>query len=262
VISRLRERRSRMAAWSSRLAIVAIPVLVIGAIGHRIGRIDATATYGVMALGFSLAALAVVAALAAFEAIWRDGRKGLGPALAGFVLGLAILAVPAVGALRIVQFPRLIDISTDVDDPPHFFVAYADRADTDIRIGRFSGNEIALQQEAYPDIVSRYYPLDTVVVFNAADIIVKRRRWKVLDQRAPQDAGDSGRIEAVAQTLLFGFKQDVAIRVAPDGEGSLVDMRSVARSGTHDLGANAERIREFLRDLDTALQGLGASAEQ
>lgn len=259
--SRLRERRSRLAVWSSRFALVAIPILIIAAIGHRTDRIDASATYGVMALGFSLAALAVAAALAAFEAIWRDGRKGFGSALAGFFLGLAILTIPAVGAWKIVHYPPLVDVSTDTDNPPRFFRAQSERTHADVRIGRFSSAEATLVSQSYPDIVPRYFPLDTVVVFDAADAIIKRRRWAVLDRQPPQDSGGSGRIEAVAQTLLFGFKQDVAIRIAPEREGTLVDMRSIARNGAHDLGADAERIREFFRDLDTALQGLGATPD-
>lgn len=259
--SRLRERRSRLAAWSSRFAILAMPVLIIAAIGHRVGSIDTTATYGIMALGFTLAALAVVAAIAAFEAIWRDGRKGFGVALRGCILGLAILTIPAVGAWKIVRYPQLADISTDLENPPYFFAAYSDRARPGIRLGRPPADDIVLQQEAYPDIVPRYYPLDTVAVFGAVDVIVERRRWNVLDRRAPEDSGGSGRIEAVAQTLLFGFKQDVVIRVAPDGEGTLVDMRSLVRNGAHDLSANAQRIRSFFADLDTALQGLGATPD-
>ncbi len=71
-----------------------------------------------MALGFSLAALGVIAAIAAFEGIWRDGRKGIGPALRGLLLGLLLLVVPMVGAWKLVTYPRLTDISTDLDDPP------------------------------------------------------------------------------------------------------------------------------------------------
>ena len=221
--------------------------------------VDATATYGVMALGFSLAVLAVVTAVAAFEAIWRDNRKGFGLALRGAIVGLAILAIPAVGAWRIVQYPQLIDISTDVDNPP-LFSALASPSNGASPIRSISNDKIALQNEAYPDIVPRYYPLDTVGVFDAAMAIVDRRRWRVLDQSVPADSGKLGRIEAVAHTLLFGFKQDVVIRVVPDGEGTLVDMRSRARSGEHDLGADAERIRKYFRDLDAALQGLGVTA--
>lgn len=259
--SRLRERRSRLALWSSRFALVAIPILVIVAIGHRTDSIDASAAYGAMALAFSLAALAVVAALVAFEAIWRDGRKGFGAALVGMFLGFAVLVIPAIGAWKIVHYPPLVDVSTDVESPPNFLRATAERQAAGIRVGRFSSDDIAKLRQAYPDILPRFYPLDTVAVFAAADAIVERRRWIVLDRRPPLNADDSGRIEAVAQTFLFGFKQDVVVRVAPEGEGTQVDMRSVARSGTHDLGANAERIRGFFRDLDTALQGLGAAPD-
>jgi uncharacterized protein (DUF1499 family) len=242
-----------------RLAILAVPVLIIAAIGHRVGMIDANATYGVMALGFTFAVLAVIAALAAFEAIWRDGRKGVGPALRGFVLGLAILTIPAVGAWKIVHYPRLTDISTDLDDPPYFAAVFFNRPPDANPIGAPSAEEIALQHAAYPDIVPRYYPLDTVVVFDAVAAIVERSRWTLVDQRPPPDAGQSGRIEAVARTLLFGFSQDVVIRVAPNGEGTLVDIRSTARNGAHDFGADAERIRKFFTSLDTALQGIGAT---
>ena len=57
---------------------------------------------------------------AAFEAIWRDGRKGVRTALWGLFLGLVVLSMPAIGAWRIVAYPRLTDISTDLDDPPAF----------------------------------------------------------------------------------------------------------------------------------------------
>ena len=86
--------------------------------------------------------------------------------------------------------------------------------------------------------------------------IVERRKWQVLAAIRPPDEDQTGRIEAVATTLVFGFRQDVVIRVEPDGDGALVDMRSAARNGAHDLGADAERIRAFLADLDEALRGI------
>lgn len=252
------EKTSRFAIWSARLVLLSLPLLIIAAIGQRSGLMEATATYGVIALAFSLAALGVIAAIAGFEAIWREGRKGLGAALAGLLLGLAVLSVPAVGAWMLVSNPRLTDISTDPDDPPYFAMAFADRPADANRISRPGEEEAAIQREAWPDIVPRHYPLDTVAVFGAVAAIVEDRRWTVLDSRPPANSGETGRIEAVAQTLLFGFRQDVVIRVAPDGEGTLVDMRSAARYGAHDLGADAERIRAFFRDLDAALRGMGA----
>jgi len=58
-----------------------------------------------------------------------------------------------------------------------------------------------------------------------------------------------GRLEATATTKWMGFKDDIVVRIRPDGSGSRVDVRSVSRVGRSDVGANAKRIREFLGKL-------------
>jgi uncharacterized protein (DUF1499 family) len=57
------------------------------------------------------------------------------------------------------------------------------------------------------------------------------------------------RIEATDTTMLFGFKDDIVIRVAAASSGSRVDVRSLSRVGKSDFGVNANRIRKFLRQL-------------
>ncbi len=256
MISRVSERRSRLARLSSRLAALSVPVLIIAAIGHRTGKLAATPTYAVMALGFALAALAVILALAAFAGIWRDGRKGAVAAARGLIVGLIVLALPAIGAWKVVTLPRLVDISTDLDDPPPFERALADRAAGDDPIVDPGEDEIAAQRDAYPDIVPRHYPVSTARVYQEAKAIVDGHGWRVLDAREPSETDETGQIEAVATTLLFAFRQDVVIRIVPDGDGALVDMRSAARNAAHDLGADADRIRAFFGDLNSALQGV------
>ena len=222
--SRLGERRSKLAAASSRLAALSVPVLIIAAIGHRAGMLEATATYAVMALGFSLAALAVIMAFAAFTGIWRDGRKGAGAAARGLIVGLLVLVLPAVAAWKVVTLPRLIDVSTDPADPPQFERAQADRAPGDRLIVNPDDSEIAAQQDAYPDIVPRHYPVSTARVYDEAKTIVDERHWRILMTRAPSETDETAHIEAVAKTPIFGFRQDVVIRIAPDGDGALVDL--------------------------------------
>ena len=68
--------------------------------------------------------------------------------------------------------------------------------------------------------------------------------WEVVAV-APEDL----RIEATDTTLLFGFKDDIVVRVTPSGNGSRVDVRSLSRVGKSDFGVNANRIRKFLRQL-------------
>ena len=61
---------------------------------------------------------------------------------------------------------------------------------------------------------------------------------------------DSGRIEATATTLLFGFRDDVVVRIVENEAGGVsIDMRSKSRVGKSDLGQNAKRIRQFMENL-------------
>jgi hypothetical protein len=254
--SRLRDRQSSLAVWAVRLAMLSVPVLVIAALGHRAEMMDATTTYGVIAVGFSIAALAVIAAVSAFAGIWHDGRKGARTALGGLILGLVILSVPAIGAWRVIAYPRLTDVMTDLDDPPEFQAALAERGNGARPLADPTDDQADLQRDAYPDLVTRQYPVSTARVFADALALVADRGWRILAEHQPDDQDDSGRIEAVAMTPIFGFRQDVVIRIQSSGDGSLVDMRSAARNGAHDLGADAARIRDFFGDLDDSLQGI------
>jgi uncharacterized protein (DUF1499 family) len=68
---------------------------------------------------------------------------------------------------------------------------------------------------------------------------------------------EEGRIEGTDTTTWFGFKDDVVIRISTDGSGSgsgsRVDIRSKSRVGGSDVGANAERIRDYLAALKVRL---------
>ena len=68
--------------------------------------------------------------------------------------------------------------------------------------------------------------------------------WEIVKSDAK-----SGRIEAVATTFWFGFKDDVAVKVAADGKGSRVEVRSKSRVGKGDSGANSKRIGGYFERL-------------
>jgi len=71
-------------------------------------------------------------------------------------------------------------------------------------------------------------------------------------------------IEARAATPIFGFLDDVVVRLRATEEGTQVDMRSASRTGEHDLGHNARRIGSFFSALDARLQpepAVGAASQ-
>jgi uncharacterized protein (DUF1499 family) len=81
-------------------------------------------------------------------------------------------------------------------------------------------------------------------VFARAVEVARSLGWEIV-ATVPAE----GRLEATDRTRWFGFRDDVVVRVRPDGAGSRVDVRSVSRVGRSDLGTNARRIRGFVEAL-------------
>ena len=63
-------------------------------------------------------------------------------------------------------------------------------------------------------------------------------------------------VEFLERTLVFGFGNDVVVRIVSEDRNTLVDVRSSSRWGRHDFGYNAKLIESFLQELDTALLGV------
>ena len=82
--------------------------------------------------------------------------------------------------------------------------------------------------------------------------LIKKRKWRIVDERPPQPPRREGKIEAVAYTPIMGFSEDIAVRVVPDGDGSRVDLRSSSRYFEHDLGSNAARLTRLIDDINDA----------
>jgi uncharacterized protein (DUF1499 family) len=239
---------SKIAVWSSRLGLFAFVVATLSIIIVRSALLDIVPALATFAAALVFAALAIMFAFAGFVLIWRQGVSGLGRALLGLFLGLALLAYPGYLGLRAVRLPPISDIATDPTNPPRFDVLARMRPRD--RVDYPGPAAAALQRAAYPDIAPLDLDVPVKVAYDAALALVTKRKWSIGDARAPGPARREGVIEAVARTPIMGFRDDVVIRVVPLGQGTRIDMRSASRIGTHDLGANASRIRSMFEDID------------
>ncbi|MGA7331492.1 MAG: DUF1499 domain-containing protein [Pseudolabrys sp.] len=242
---------SRIAIWSSRLALFAMAVAAISVIIVRSGLLEIVPALATFAAALVFAGIAILFAFAAFVVIWRQGTGGLGRALLALFLGLALLAYPAYLGTRAWRLPAISDVTTDTTNPPRFDVLarLRPRGRTD-----YPGPAVAaLQRTAYPDVIPLDLDVPTKIAYDAALALVTKRKWYIGDTRPPTLARRDGVIEAVARTPIMGFRDDVVIRITPVGQGTRVDMRSASRFGNHDLGANASRIRSLLGDIDEVI---------
>lgn len=141
--------------------------------------------------------------------------------------------------------PRIHDITTDTDDPP-VFVDVLPRRRGAWNPAAYDGPDVGAQQRAaWPDLVPLDLPVSRDRVHAAARAEIAHAGWELVGD----DVG-AGRLEAIATTRWFRFKDDVVVRLRdrPDG-GTRVDVRSKSRIGRSDLGTNARRIRAFLHAL-------------
>jgi len=183
------------------------------------------------------------------EEISRGMRVLLTAAIA-IVLGAGLVYVPWQYRHTLNSVPRIHDITTDTDNPPAFVAALPARAAEKSNSTTYEGPEVARQQKAaYPDIVPLKVALPQDEAFKRAlDAARAMPGWTVV---ASDPA--SGRIEANDTSRWFRFTDDVVIRVAPDGAGSRVDVRSESRQGRSDFGVNAKRVRAYLAALRSRL---------
>ena len=246
----LPERRSQIAVWSRRLGAFALPVLAIVTIAHRSGLMPTAQALVLVACAFAFAAVALVLALLAAAFVWHDGRRGARDAAIGALWAVLALSPVAYLAVEWMDFPKVTDVSTDAVDPPLY------REAAFFRAGRFASarpptaEERARIRAAWPEIVTRRFSVGSDLLFLVTRRLVEEEGWKVTEMVQPAGDGERGRIEAVARTLIFGFEDDVVVRVLPEPSGSRIDLRSSIRWGSHDFGRNARRIRDFLDELD------------
>lgn len=160
-------------------------------------------------------------------------------------IGVTAFAIPYSWKQTADRVPKIHDISTDTANPPRFVAIVPLRKDAPNPAG-YGGAEIADKQaQAYPDLKTLPLPLPPDQAFNLALEAAHRMGWRIA-AAVPAE----GRIEASDTTFWFGFIDDIVIRIRPDGNGSLLDIRSVSRVGLSDVGTNADRIRRFIKKLN------------
>lgn len=255
----------------SVIALALAAALAILGPGVRLGWWDYGTALGWMRDYIALPVLiaAGVSALALLLALW----KARGLALLALV---ALLASGAAGyaPLKMKQMatsnPFIHDITTDFENPPAIVAAAGmDRKNPPVYAGDVpapglvdgkyvpdSGKTVAeAQREAFPDIEPLVLAAPLESAAQAARAVLAQMKLETLAEGpASGEAGSGWRIEAVATSFWYGFKDDFVVRLAPLAEGGVrVDVRSESRVGGSDLGANAARVRAFLKKLDAAV---------
>lgn len=150
--------------------------------------------------------------------------------------------------LQRANLPDINDITTDTDTPPVFLNVNFIRKSQENDL-RYNSEWAPIQREFYPDVQPLFSSKEKAKVYSVIETLVEERGWDVVATYS-----GAGIIEATARTPIFGFRDDVIIRITQiEPDKVRVDMRSCSRVGSGDYGVNAERIVSFMADLSESL---------
>lgn len=236
----IRPRRPgrRLRQLSLAVSALGVILLALAALMAQAGLLaKPTAALGGM---LALEICGLLALLLALAALWRYRAAWTG--WLALIIAVVLVVPPLYNFAIATSVPAIHDISTDLVDPPTFVALVPVRAADDANPLDRDQAVAAAQAAGYPDLHSLTVNLPADAAFALALAAAEREGWHIT---AADPA--AGRIEATAVTLLFGFRDDVVVRVQPVGNAqSRLDVRSVSRQGESDLGVNAARIHDYL----------------
>jgi uncharacterized protein (DUF1499 family) len=240
----------RIMIWLGRLslaaAVLCLLMMVLSPIGYRLGwwgvpvALLQMIKWGV----FAGIAAATIGAIVLIFARGPMRSSAIKPAILGLLLSLAPVAFPLFQYSKVKSLPLIHDITTDTVNPPAFVALAEARKAAPNGLVYKAAENVAPQKQAYADIVPFDSKLSPVELFAKAEATARAMKLDIATASAIE-----GRIEAVATTLFYGFKDDIVIRIVARDGGSRLDIRSMSRVGKSDVGANAARIRQFVAQL-------------
>jgi hypothetical protein len=248
----IEEPASRAALWSRRLGFFTWLSLALALLLTWLGRLQ---PFGALSAVLACAALALGAmllALIAFIAGWRRGARGMGSAVIGLALGLALLAYPCGLYLRDLLSPPALDLTTDPDNPPQPLQPLKQLAK-----GWGPPVEATTTDAGAPRAVSALLldePLNDALRFalRAAGM----SGWHVTTvEYARPPFKDQARFAATAPSFLIRWPSDAVVRLITTEDGVRVDVRLIARQPWPLLHGDDGDISAYLDRIGTLIQG-------
>ncbi|WP_343313811.1 DUF1499 domain-containing protein [Brucella sp. BE17] len=258
---RYQRRQSRSAVWASRFGLLATLLLTASFVFHRFSTLETPDLVIAAAICFLLAVLGLICALRGLRNLWVHGDKGGMRSSAAVLLALIVLVPLLAFGTFWLRSPPFYDVSTDLETPPQFPANMPQRLSfMNPLTPRVSGDALT-QFIIYPDVIGRRYEAAPDRVAEGVANVLKDFGWQVITSDvAEQEAGTLSFV-ATAHSFILGLKSDIIIRLLDEGETTYVDMRSLSRYGTRDMGQNAALITEFLGALEGEVNKAPADVE-
>ena len=211
--------------WFGPTIAILVP-LVLGPLGAWLRILRPDTAFMLVGVGALLALISAVLLPGAAALASVAGRPWRAGALRGAVVPVGLVLAGLV-AMQVLDAAPINDVSTDLADRPEF----AQDGPAPVHLADVAEQRMEwlaeVQRESYPDLQPLALGVDPETAFALALETARAMPGWAVVRAAPE----RGRIEATATTRVFGFVDDVVIRVRGRDGGSRVDLRSRSRLG-------------------------------
>ena len=230
-----------MGIWLKIISLVAVVCLPLTVLAYRMDMYNFGVAFSILQVLGPLFALITLSSLVVMIVSKKKNPRSAANARVALLVSLVPVLALGYQAYKGTTLPPIHNISTDVVDPPEFRRIAQLRTSNSNPL-EYSTEELAdVQKQAYPHIKSLNSDLKPAAAYRKALVVVQALGWDVVAEFPAR-----GVIEASQTTMIWGFTDDIVVRVKAAPGGSVIDLRSVSRIGVSDLGANAARIEKFL----------------
>jgi uncharacterized protein (DUF1499 family) len=160
------------------------------------------------------------------------------------VIAILPFAVAAPMVINDLRYPRINDVTTNVDNPPEFVAALKASPNAGRNMSFPEGNR-SIVQAKYPNIQPLILDASLELVFEHIEDSARSQTGWVITRCDKRNQI----LEGEVSTSFFRFVDDFIIQVTEQNEKARIDMRSKSREGLVDAGENAKRIQSFLSEL-------------
>jgi hypothetical protein len=222
------------------LAILALLGFPIAVIGFRLGAFPFSTSFQLLTYTVYLSAAVFLVGMVMSLVKRADVDLAKSARTAALIALLPMIGI-GTQVFTAKSVPGIHNISTDVVNPPKFDKVVALRGENTNPLEYNIEKLATIQTEAYPKVKTLITDLSVIDAHARAKTVVESMGLELVNSDA-----SNGIIEATETTTIWGFKDDVVVRIAAQGDSTAIDLRSVSRIGMSDLGANAKRIEKFL----------------
>lgn len=238
------------------LALLAIPMAAIAVLGMRANQLEPLAGFGVLTFACILAASAITLSIVGMVDIWQTGKTGLWRLVRTMALAGLVLALPAYFAIQAFRLPPITDVTTDLENPPLFSGGPAALAARGGHTHPLPDKRAqAAQARAYPALRPLLLDVPADEAYELVRSALTALKWRITQQSPPippdrrGEHAQAGYMESTVESPILRLKDDIVIRLTPQGQQTRIDIRSASRFGRHDLGANAARILRLVEEI-------------